>query len=201
MIHFCGNKLYQTSIVYACKRNHDDCFVNSWNVVLFSAKIENPSAPCKYLRINIALDAKIISIRFVHLYKWIAWQTSKTDNCNAHTKPKNMEFIQRRRAELFSKSTSAEKSVCRILETLGIRYIRQYPIKTPRKLFYADIYIPSMRLVIEVDGGYHFTDNQRRLDGNRSACIRVQGYSIYRIRNKDAYSPARVKMLIKKHMN
>ena len=119
---------------------------------------------------------------------------------HAHIKHQNMEFIQRRRAELFSKSTSAEKSVCRILDTLGIRYIRQYPIKTPRKLFYADIYIPSMRLVIEVDGGYHFTDSQRRLDGNRSACIRVQGYSIYRIRNKDAYSPMRVKMLIKKHL-
>lgn len=76
------------------------------------------------------------------------------------------------RNELLNKSTSAEKSVCRILSALNVQFIRQYPVRTARKCFYIDIYIPTLKLAIEVDGKYHFTDNQKRLDSNRSACLR-----------------------------
>lgn len=37
------------------------------------------------------------------------------------------------RLELLYKSTQAEKNVCRVLDNLGIDYIRQYKIKTPCK--------------------------------------------------------------------
>lgn len=94
----------------------------------------------------------------------------------------------RRRDELLSKSTEAEKSVCRILKSIGVVFIRQYPIDTGRKHYYADIYIPSARLIIEVDGGYHYTQKQMRLDRNRSAGIRRLGYHICRIDNKKCYS-------------
>lgn len=92
------------------------------------------------------------------------------------------------RNELLSKSPQSEKRVCKILDELGIRYIRQYPIHTPRKNFYADIYVPSLRLIIEVDGKYHFTDKQKRLDNNRSACLRRMGFSIYRVINLPNYT-------------
>ena len=103
------------------------------------------------------------------------------------------------RKELLSKSTSAEKSVCRILEALQVRYIRQYPVRTARKQFYIDIYIPSLRLAIEVDGKYHYTDKQKRLDGNRSACLRRQKISVYRIINRNAYSAKQVKSLLERY--
>lgn len=101
------------------------------------------------------------------------------------------------RKELLYKSTSAEKSACAILDKLGISYIRQFPIKTPRKQFYADIYIPKFRLVLEIDGAYHYTDNQTRLDNNRSACIRRLGYHLYRLSNKEARNSRHILAILK----
>lgn len=105
------------------------------------------------------------------------------------------------RLELLYKSTPAEKAVCHALDTLGISYIRQYEVRTARKTFYIDIYIPRLRLAIEVDGKYHYTDRQKRLDANRSACIRKQGISIYRISNRHAADPKKVIQLIKRYKN
>ena len=102
------------------------------------------------------------------------------------------------RLELLYKSTQAEKNVCRVLDNLGIDYIRQYKIKTPCKTYYIDVFIPYLRLAIEVDGKYYYTDKQKRLDANRSACIRKQGISIYRISNRDAAYPKKVIQLIKR---
>lgn len=104
-------------------------------------------------------------------------------------KKKEMKIEKsRRRNELLSKSTDAESSVCRMLDRMGIRYIRQFPIYTGRKKYYADVYIPGMKLIIELDGGYHYTEQQRRRDSNRSAGIRRLGYHVCRINNRDAYT-------------
>lgn len=105
------------------------------------------------------------------------------------------------RLELLSKSTFAEKAVCKILDKIGIKYIRQYEVKTPRKTYYIDIFITCLRLAIEVDGKYHYTDKQKRLDANRSACIRKKGISVYRISNRDAADPKKVIQLIKRYKN
>lgn len=111
-------------------------------------------------------------------------------------KKKEMKIEKsRRRNELLSKSTDAESSVCRMLDGMGIRYIRQFPIYTGRKKYYADVYIPGMRLIIELDGGYHYTAQQKRRDANRSAGIRRLGYHVCRINNRDAYT---IKVLLSK---
>ncbi len=104
------------------------------------------------------------------------------------------------RNELLSKSTSAEKAVCRTLSMIGVKFIRQYPVKTSRKMFYLDIYIPALRLAIEVDGKYHYTDKQKRLDANRSACIRRMGIHVFRIDNPMAHKPSEVKKLLTRYL-
>lgn len=76
---------------------------------------------------------------------------------------------------------------------MGIRVIRQYPIETGRQVFFADLYIPSLRLVVEIDGGYHTKPVQRRLDANRSAAIRRLGYHVCRLSNRDARSREKVR--------
>lgn len=104
------------------------------------------------------------------------------------------------RNELLSKSTSAEKAVCQTLNAMNIKFIRQYQVKTPRKMFYLDIYIPSLMLAIEVDGKYHYTDTQKRLDANRSACIRRMGIHVFRIDNPMAHKPSAVKKLLERYL-
>lgn len=107
----------------------------------------------------------------------------------------------RRRNELLEKSTSAEKSVCCVLSKMKIQYIRQYSIWTGRKQYYADIYIPQLKLVVELDGAYHFTKEQKKKDENRSAGIRRLGYHVCRLQNKDAYKPAKIIAKIKRYID
>lgn len=117
-----------------------------------------------------------------------------------HKNTKIMEQgIKNRRNDLLMNQTRAEQAVCKVLDYIHIIYIKQYPIKTPRKLFFADIYIPSLRLVIEVDGGYHGTAEQKRKDENRSACIRRMGMHLYRITNRQAYHPKAVLAKLKEY--
>lgn len=94
-------------------------------------------------------------------------------------------FDSVRRAQLLQKSTKYESDMCNILKTIGIEYIRQYPIRTGKKVYFADIYVPKSRLIIEMDGAYHFTREQHRLDNNRSSNIRRKGYHVIRFANGD----------------
>jgi very-short-patch-repair endonuclease len=111
-------------------------------------------------------------------------------------------YSRKRRNELLEKSTSAEKAACAILDKLGIKFIRQYPIWTTRRQYYADIYIPKYKLILEIDGKYHYTKEQTRKDENRSAGIRRLGYHVCRLSNADARRPERIigkiKLVIKK---
>ena len=100
------------------------------------------------------------------------------------------------RRNLLSNSTDAEKAACKILSSLDIRYIKQFPINTGKKVYYADIYIPQLLLVLEIDGGYHYTNEQKRKDENRSSGIRRLGLHVYRLSNKDARNPKRIKVKI-----
>ena len=113
-------------------------------------------------------------------------------------------LINRIRQDLMSKTSDAEKAAIRNCELLGYKVVRQQPITTGRKLYFADIYIPSLKLIIEVNGGYHFTDNQKRKDKNRSQGVRRLGYSLFNITNKDARNINKVKAkieLIKNKLN
>lgn len=104
-----------------------------------------------------------------------------------------------RRLELLSKSTSAEKAACTILGSMRIKYISQFPIKTGRKTYYADIFIPSLRLILEIDGDYHHTREQSRLDKNRSTGIRRLSYHVCRLSNHDAYAISKIKAKLRRY--
>lgn len=84
---------------------------------------------------------------------------------------------------------------------MGLKAIRQFPINTGRHVYFADLYIPSLRLVVEIDGGYHTTRLQRRLDRNRSANIRRLGYHVCRLSNRDARSVPKIREKIQAMAN
>ena len=110
-------------------------------------------------------------------------------------------LINRMRQDLLSKTSDAEKAAARNCRLLGYKIVQQQPIVTGRKLYFADIYIPSFKLIIEVNGGYHFTDIQRRKDKNRSQGVRRLGYSLFNITNKDAKDIKKIEQLINKAKN
>ena len=95
-------------------------------------------------------------------------------------------WLRLRRAELMANASDAEKAAYRALCSLGYKVIRQHPISTGRRLYFADLYLPELRCIIEIDGGYHYTQNQRRLDTNRSNGLWRMGYHVLRLSNHDA---------------
>lgn len=106
-------------------------------------------------------------------------------------------WLRQRRADLMSRTSDAEKSAYRVLCGLGYKVIRQYPINTGRRQYFADLYIPALRCVIEIDGGYHYTNNQRRLDKNRSSGLWRKGYHVLRLSNRDARDPDRIRQKLR----
>lgn len=103
------------------------------------------------------------------------------------------KWIQQRRAELGSKTSDAEKAAYKILCSLGYKVVRQQPIYTGRKIYFADLYLPELKTIIEIDGGYHYTSKQKRLDNNRSSGMWRMGYHVFRLSNKDARDINKIK--------
>lgn len=101
-----------------------------------------------------------------------------------------------RRAELMANSSDSERAVYRILCNMGYKVIRQHPINTGRKQYFADLYLPELRTIIEIDGGYHYTKKQKRLDTNRSNGLWRLGYHILRLSNHDARDVKKIKAKI-----
>ena len=95
-------------------------------------------------------------------------------------------LIRQIRCDLLSRTTDAERAAARNCKLLGYEIVQQQPIVTGRKLYFADIYIPSVKLIVELDGGYHYTKDQKRKDGNRSSGIWRLGYHVVRLSNHDA---------------
>ena len=85
--------------------------------------------------------------------------TSGIQTKMAMNKP-NDKWIRQRRAELLSKSSDAERAAFKNLVCLGFKPIRQYPVWTKRRIYFADLYIPSLKLIVEIDGGYLYTARQ-----------------------------------------
>jgi very-short-patch-repair endonuclease len=86
--------------------------------------------------------------------------------------------------ELRKNSTDAERilwSELRDHRLNGASFRRQVPIKN----YIADFACHAAKLVVELDGGQHFSDQAERADAARSAVIEARGFKILRFSNHD----------------
>jgi very-short-patch-repair endonuclease len=89
-----------------------------------------------------------------------------------------------RARELRQPQTPAEErlwSCLRDSQLEGLKFRRQHPIGP----FIVDFYCAQKRLVIEVDGDSHFTDEQMEYDRARTAWLEEQGCKVIRFTNTD----------------
>ena len=63
----------------------------------------------------------------------------------------------------------------------GLKFRRQHPVN----IYIADFYCHELKLVIEVDGGYHQTKEQLILDNRRTDDIEFQGLKLIRFTNEE----------------
>ncbi len=90
-----------------------------------------------------------------------------------------------RKAELLRQNTTeSENKLWLILKDgqfEGYKFRRQHPIH----LFIVDFYCHELRLVIEVDGGYHNSQEQHEADNKREELLKFQDLRILRFKNED----------------
>jgi very-short-patch-repair endonuclease len=80
--------------------------------------------------------------------------------------------------------TDAERrlwSAIRMKQIEGVRFYRQKPVGD----YIVDFYCPKAKLVIEVDGGQHFSGEQLENDKNRDAYLLSLGLKVLRFNNNE----------------
>ena len=65
----------------------------------------------------------------------------------------------------------------------GVKFVRSEPIGP----YFADFAGRSAKLIIEIDGATHSTDDEIAHDGRRTAFLQAQGYRIIRFSNEQIY--------------
>lgn len=72
----------------------------------------------------------------------------------------------------------------------------KYGGKYTARFYIADFCFPECKLIIEVDGEYHFTLKQAKKDAERTAVLKEHGYTIFRISNQKILSAKNFDSLI-----
>ena len=118
----------------------------------------------------------------------ISSKESKTQkNPNYHISDANywhllIDHSKRMRKE----PTEAESILWSFLKNkqLGVKFRRQHPID----FFIPDFVSLSKKLIVEIDGDYHLTDEQIQLDNERTHILEQSGYKIIRFNNDKVIS-------------
>lgn len=66
----------------------------------------------------------------------------------------------------------------------GYKFRRQHPIH----YFIVDFYCHALKLVVEIDGKYHESEEQKKEDLNRTELLQFQGLKIIRFSNEEVMS-------------
>jgi very-short-patch-repair endonuclease len=93
-------------------------------------------------------------------------------------------LVKSRAKKLRQRTTFCEKILWQELRKKRKYYLffrRQHPISR----FIVDFYCHEIRLVIEVDGGYHARAEQRERDRNRTADLENFGLKVIRFKNDE----------------
>ncbi|MBK5193494.1 MAG: endonuclease domain-containing protein [Flavobacteriaceae bacterium] len=80
--------------------------------------------------------------------------------------------------------TDAEKLLWEKLKNnqlKGFKFRRQHPIH----IYIVDFYCHKLKLIIEIDGGYHNSKEQKLLDAERSEILKFQELEIIRFTNDE----------------
>ena len=80
-------------------------------------------------------------------------------------------------------ATEAESVLWEYLrnEALGVRFRRQHPIGG----YIPDFVCLKNRLIIEIDGGYHFFGDQPISDAERTNYLKERGFEVIRFKNEE----------------
>lgn len=83
--------------------------------------------------------------------------------------------------KIHHKYSKSELRLCEVLTNIGIECIHQYPIKTERFFTRVDVYVPSKKLCVYIDGEYwHSLPGYRERDERANLTLKRLGYKVLR---------------------
>jgi very-short-patch-repair endonuclease len=98
---------------------------------------------------------------------------------------RNADTVRRARENL-ANQTSAEAKVWSLLldrRLISRKFRREHTIG----VYAVDFACPAIKLIIEVDGPSHDTDDQKAWDDMRTEYLQREGWRVLRIKNEDVY--------------
>ena len=86
---------------------------------------------------------------------------------------------------LRNNQTQAEKRLWNLINKnkLGVKFRRQHPVS----IYIVDFYCHKLKLVIEVDGGYHLDKEQKNQDDIRTMELEQLGLKVIRFTNEEIF--------------
>lgn len=126
-------------------------------------------------------------------------KVKEVEFANKKTPKKLVEWAVDNKKKLEDNATKYEKYLYRALfRALKKRVKVQTPYLINGHLYYADISIPSLKLIIEVDGGYHNTEEQKTKDKQRDDDFKSIGYTTLRYTNEQVANSECRKNIVQK---
>lgn len=103
--------------------------------------------------------------------------------------------------KLDSRMTPAELKFQHIAELKHLKLKSQYKIEIVNKdriekFYFADFCDPVHKLIFEIDGEYHFTEEQRKKDLKRTKALYKAGYKVFRITNEEVFAGKTTNFLV-----
>lgn len=110
------------------------------------------------------------------------------------------------RLELLEGMTYAEKRFKQACDYLGLKLECQFIVYLYKgrlidKFYIADFCDPINKIIIEVDGKYHYTQKQKIKDKDRDYDLSRLGYKVFRISNTQIYNGKVLPFLFKVYKN
>jgi len=105
------------------------------------------------------------------------------------TQLNNKPYLKHFRKKLRNNGTSAEACLWRILkgrQVGGLKFRRPHSFNN----YILDFYCPEIRLAIELDGAYHFTQEGQESDQIRDKYLNSYGIHVLRYENKWVFEQA-----------
>lgn len=111
----------------------------------------------------------------------------KQSNNTVVVKESSKDISERFRKELVSKATGAELKFKQFLDKNMVAYkfqkIVYVSVDCRQKFYIADFFFKQYNLIVELDGGYHNTPDQKIKDDMRTMHLRRAGYFVLRFDN------------------
>lgn len=96
--------------------------------------------------------------------------------------------LERRKTKLRLNATEHEVFFQYHLKRLKIKHQFQKGVIDKDHFMIPDFFIPSLNMVVELDGGYHYSSKQQYRDYYKDKHYEERGFRILRMKNEDIYT-------------